>query len=543
MLTMREVLELPEVRRGLPEVLAGEERLDAPVRWVHVSELPDIAPLLRGGELILTTGIALPESDAELRRYVDELVAARAAGLVVELGRRFRSLPRAVVRRAAEHGLPLVALRQEVRFVRITEAVHSVVVDAQVSLLQSSEEVNRRFTELALEGAGAERILAALAELSGRAVVLENLAHQVIGYVAGPVPVGELLGRWEERSRFVHLEGRSAVVAMPDRWLVTSVGARGSRWGRLFLRLEGEPTHLDGVVLERGATALAMSRLMERERATLERMTHRALIDDVRSGAAADDDETALRAAALGVPLTGRRLVGAVARITTSPGQLSGARLRDAAETVAAVARELGVPALVGAGGSDEIVMVLSLPADRRSTRERLDRVMRRVRDRLATALPGARTWLAVGSVVDEISMLRSSLGEAEQVAQAAPGLAVDKPYHELADVRLRGLLFLLREDPRLQTFVEQQLGPLLRHDAAHGTDLLGTLAAYLASGGSKSAAALELGLSRPALYQRLSRLERIVGASLDDAEARLSLHVALTALQVLRAEGAPAAG
>jgi hypothetical protein len=34
------------------------------VRWVHVSELADIATLLRGGELVLTTGIALPSAAA-----------------------------------------------------------------------------------------------------------------------------------------------------------------------------------------------------------------------------------------------------------------------------------------------------------------------------------------------------------------------------------------------------------------------------------------------------------------------------------------------
>ncbi len=41
-----------------------------PVRWVHPSELADIAPLLRGGDLVLTTGIALPEDDAALTSYV-----------------------------------------------------------------------------------------------------------------------------------------------------------------------------------------------------------------------------------------------------------------------------------------------------------------------------------------------------------------------------------------------------------------------------------------------------------------------------------------
>jgi len=54
--TVADVLRMPEVRRGHPRVVAGQGALGNPVRWVHVSELADTAPLLRGGELVLTTG-------------------------------------------------------------------------------------------------------------------------------------------------------------------------------------------------------------------------------------------------------------------------------------------------------------------------------------------------------------------------------------------------------------------------------------------------------------------------------------------------------
>ena len=103
-LTLREVLDLDVVRRGSPLVVAGAARLDVPVRWVHAAEHTDIGRLLRGGELVLSTGIALPDSAAELAAYVDSLAKVGVAGLVVELGRRYATaLPAALVA-AAEHG-------------------------------------------------------------------------------------------------------------------------------------------------------------------------------------------------------------------------------------------------------------------------------------------------------------------------------------------------------------------------------------------------------------------------------------------------------
>jgi len=57
-----------------------------PVRWVHAMELADVARLLHGGELVLSTGIALPDDPALLAAYVADLAAAGVSGLAVELG-------------------------------------------------------------------------------------------------------------------------------------------------------------------------------------------------------------------------------------------------------------------------------------------------------------------------------------------------------------------------------------------------------------------------------------------------------------------------
>ena len=55
--TVAEVLAMPAMRGAGPEVVAGQQGLGRQVRWVHSAELADIAPLLRGGDLLLSTGI------------------------------------------------------------------------------------------------------------------------------------------------------------------------------------------------------------------------------------------------------------------------------------------------------------------------------------------------------------------------------------------------------------------------------------------------------------------------------------------------------
>ena len=59
----------------------------------------------------------------------------------------------------------------------------------------------------------------------------------------------------------------------------------------------------------------------------------------------------------------------------------------------------------------------------------------------------------------------------------------------------------------------------------------IGVLAAFLATGGNKAAAARNSHLARPTFYERLHRIEAILGTDLSSAESRTSLHVALLAL------------
>jgi purine catabolism regulator len=549
--TVAQVLELDALRRGAPQVVAGAAGLHRPVRWVHISELADIAGMLHGGELVLTTGVMLPEDRESLARYIDDLADVDSAGLVVELGRRYTdALPRPLVRAAERRGLPLVVLRTEVRFVAVTEAVHAHVVNAQLSRLRASEAVHQTFNELSVEGAEPDEVVREVARMAGAPVVLENLSHQVLAFDPAGRDAQALLDGWERRSRGVAPVGRTGY----DRrtgWLVTAVGARGRDWGRLLIVGEPGPPpraddpdagsasgpHRHTVLLERGAATLALNRLLERDRESLERQTHRTLLSGILTHALTVSD-VALRARALGVPLEGRRLVGVMLRPRGGPASAAleaQARLRDFTETAALAVRERGLTALTGALDDGAVGLLVSLgPSDdEHAALEGFASAL----DRLTEAVADAPAFvMAAGSSVGSLRDARRTLLEAAQVADAAlHGGRKTGTYYRLPDVRLRGLLHLLRDDARLQTYVERELGPLLAHDAEHGTDLVRILTVYLDHGRNKSAAADAAHLSRPSFYDRLHRVERILGVDLDQVESCLSLHVALLTLEAVR--------
>lgn len=532
--TISDVLQLPVLRAGRPSVVAGAARLSNRVRWVHAAEVADIAHLLRGGELVLTTGIALPEDPDALARYVDDLAEVGIAGLVIELVRRWSdALPPALVAAAERHDLPLIGLSEETRYVAVTEAVAGLISDAQVAELRAAEQVHEAFTALTVAGAEPAEVLHEVVSACGLPVVLETLGHDVLAYDTAGTHAGELLADWAVRSHAVTVSERTSY--HPEAgWLVTVVGARRNDWGRLVLLCPEPPTHRLIVIIERAASALAVHRLADRDRESLERHAHRTLLSELLSSPAAPADLTA-RADALGVPLGHRRLVGVSVRPTTAaptkPATTMASQevLRDLAEATVLAARRARVSALVGVVDDTSVSALLSLTpqADPDAVLSRLAGNVHRAASASPQAMP---VVVAVGTAVDEVSEARRSLNEAAQVARAAPKTGEGRAYHRLHDVRLRGLLHLLADDERVAAFTERELGPLLARDAARGTRLADTLRHYCEHGGNKSAAASAAHVSRTAYYQQLARIEQVLGVSLDDPESVLSLYLALIA-------------
>lgn len=126
MVTISEILRLPILRGA--RVVAGRRGLQARVRWCHVSEVTDIARLLSGGEVLLTTGMALDSVPEQQAAYIESLYQRGVAGLMLELERKFPAAPPAMVEAANRVDFPLITLAFDTPFVRVTEAVHKLIL-------------------------------------------------------------------------------------------------------------------------------------------------------------------------------------------------------------------------------------------------------------------------------------------------------------------------------------------------------------------------------------------------------------------------------
>jgi purine catabolism regulator len=143
---------------------------------------------------------------------------------------------------------------------------------------------------------------------------------------------------------------------------------------------------------------------------------------------------------------------------------------------------------------------------------------------------------LAIGAEADAVIDTVHGLADAAHVAEVAMAMgAASRSYFRASDVRLRGLIALLRDDPRVQNFAETELNALVASDIVGELSNVSVLREFLKVGGNKAELAQRLHISRPALYRRLAAIEEILGVELDDAESMASLHVAMMVLDSRR--------
>ncbi|MDV5144706.1 PucR family transcriptional regulator [Streptomyces sp. SBC-4] len=529
-ITVQRALELPGLRGGLPEVVAGADRLHRTVRWVHAGEVPNIASLLKGGELLLTTGLGLGTRPAEQRAFVRRLADRGIAALVVELGPRFARLPATIVETARAAGLPLVQLHREVPFVAVTEEIHTEIVNGHYALLRQAEEVHRQCTEALLGGGGIPQVLRILSDFAANPVFLETADGQLL-YAAGtesgpadPLQVWDGL-RGQRAARESGPPTGTVLVDVPGG----GPGTGSVRARLVLLAVSGALSPVHRMAAERAAGILAVVLMQARQEEELAARGRGDFLTDLAEGRITAEAAPA-QARVLGFKPGEGPLLPVVMRLASelSPSGNWALLARAVLEELSSV----GVPVLLGVRpveGRVPLLLGLRSESERTAVADRVAAALRAGVERAGLERAGVHPPVVVVGVAGSWAAASAGLRHAAETATAAQGLS-DRPWYDARRLDIDLLLWRLRDHPDLAAFVDRAIGPLRDHDRTSRPPLLPTLETYLAHAGRKAETARELHLNRQTLYNRLARISELLGTDLDDPQTVLALSLALRA-------------
>ncbi|MGW1761856.1 PucR family transcriptional regulator [Streptomyces mirabilis] len=269
-----------------------------------------------------------------------------------------------------------------------------------------------------------------------------------------------------------------------------------------------------------------------------------ALLADLADGQALNQPEVEARAALAGFhPGPGARLVGVSAHGARELGVVDRA------------ARSLGGVAVLRAVFPGDVLALVAMPDEAvRAVTARRD-VVRAVQEAFRTVAEAGVT-VAVGHAVlagggwlrwsETLRAARTTLELALTVPSAEPGptggpVVTSSRALTLERELTRGGVDANRD--RLARLVQHTLGPLLAWEAAHPSDLVRTLEIHLRHGCSPTRTAALLHIGRQSLYQRLERIESLLGLEIDDPDLLGELLAALCAHRIVRGVSATVDG
>ncbi|GIU56111.1 PucR family transcriptional regulator ligand-binding domain-containing protein [Arthrobacter sp. NicSoilC12] len=503
---LQDVLNHPTMAAADPIVrAAARAAARAQLRWIHSSEIIDIAPLLAGGELLLTGGEALALASEERQvNYIRQLAERGVAAVAIETGAALPSLPSSMVAAAEAAGLPLIELRGVVPFVGITQAINSMLVSDSVSQLRRADEASHAMAVELAHGGGLDRILAVLAGIINAEVTLTSIAGATLASASPGRPeaadVDASTVGPQEQARLIHID----------------VPIRGILAAQLLLRVPAdEDQNLARTAGNRSVDILALA-LLQRMSPGLKEVAGAALLRAIDSGSQAWRLQQL--ASAAGIP-SGATIVAIVVR----SGMLQ--RLRASVEQLLARGAQPSATYVDNA----ELLAVAVLAGDSPlASREALLAGLR--------ALPApSDTLVAVGPLAAGISEAPWSLSEARLTLELAGALGrspagATGPHGPVIDCEafaVERLAVGSLDTGQRRNFVRQQLGALLDYDAQRNSRLLDTLAMWLDSGCNTAQAARELHVERQSMHQRLQRIFELCGGDPRRTGRLAALHLA----------------
>jgi purine catabolism regulator len=537
MITVQDILEIPELDLRL---LAGKGSTSNPVRWVHITEIPDPTKWLKGGELLLTTGYSFVGDEARQVEQIKRLIDHNISGLGFGTGFSFDKVPPALVEVSEEYGFPLFEVPYHVPFLAITEAVASKIVNEQYSLLQRSLAVHEKLTKIVLEEKGLDAILSTLSALVGCSAVLFDFHGVVLCEAAyrrrlGAEMVADLwrmIGdRRADRQNFaLAMDGVGSGVQVYPVVASHRIGA--------FLAVvkdSGDFSEYDRIILHNVVTVTALELVKKKAVAETEKRLAGDFFDEL---IASDlyEEEIARRLAFFGLePLSPHLiLLVDIDDGDDGAGERSGAAALDIKERLHWTVDEfmarrdmLGI----SASRSDSVV-VLVQPG--KLDAGQIIKLAGELQKVIAEMLPEITVSVGIGRPHRQLTDLRQSYYEASYAIKirrlkGEPGVIAS-----FDDLGSYGLLLGLQDTLSLEVFYDSVLGRLQDYDEQNSSDLVRSLACFLEANGHWGDAAEKLYVHRHTLRYRMKRVEEITGRDLNQSQDRMEFWLALKAKELI---------
>ena len=494
-------------------VVAGSAAMDREISWVHIVDHPEIANWLKPGELLLTTGYNWPAGDEESRQMVRQLGAIGLAGVVLAVPYFREHFSPGAIDEADKCNLPLLELPWEIQFSEITHDVLARIINVQAETIRRADLIHRTLTSAAIDASNLQGVAIALKQSLEKAATIVSSDGTVLGSSkTHPREADEraLLARLTQRESLLNIFQTNVPIvfedaAYPMGRLGGPIRSRDEIIGIVWLDGDKpEFEELDSRALEHAAVIAALHLTHQRELSDQETRLGYAFVAGLLEGKFSATPSAIERAKASGWSEARDYRVCLVLLDEPIPLSMEGfTRRARFATRISHVLQDLNCAPLISVSLNQ---ISFLLPAEVSA-------------DLIWKSLKADGGAMAVSRVHSGVSGI--AVG-AEDVAALAPLLKPGK-LHNFDEVLFPRAL-MGDEDAR-RLLLERMISPL--ENPKRGNSLVETVMTLAAEGFQLLNTAKALDIHISTLRYRVTRIESILGISLEAPDDRFKLQVA----------------
>lgn len=521
-LLVKDIIERPFFQQAT--VIANDKALERTVTWVHIMEITNVGQLLNGNELILSTGIAWQNDEQLCLSFLRQLIDKGVAGLVVELVNFAKKLPDSVIQLAKSHNFPLILFYEEVRYIDITQDLHSLFLHQHHQMVSKLEKLSIILNNSFLSGKGIVSLLKDFHRFTSLDVMLfPRQGNPIFVPACSSELKNKYFKKWKEDSH-------KFILSFPQEE-VRSIDFLGQTFAFLFVRLKAtvELTEFETLALERGATAVAQEvmRTMyyeEQKKHKEDTWVQSWLTEEIEEG----EVRTKLHQI-IGKDIP-EKFLTVISEIEDNDKDKTDSHYLSNLMVARSFFEDRGFK-LVLSTIRNHIVFLLFPP--QHMTLGIIHKEIMEVFERLQKGVKCYFGNFSIGQYTNKLTKAVNSYESAKVVLriQNKLGTLGIPAYEQLHGYRV---IAMMEENDSLEDYVEYYLGDIKTYTQENGRHLLRTLKYYLLYNGKKKETAESLYIVRQTLYHRLNKIEKVIGNIFSSPERRLALELAIMGYEYL---------
>ncbi|MGC7873466.1 PucR family transcriptional regulator [Desulfosporosinus sp. SYSU MS00001] len=544
-LTVEKLLKLEPLRTS--QVMAGAQGLKNVVKGVTIMEAPDIVDWLAGGELLLTSLYSTLGGKVNYREFIRNLAAKDVCALAVKIRRFVDRIPPDILEIADEIGLPIIQLEGNVRYVDIMYPVMEILFNKQVIELKYYKEIQERFTALALQCQGLDKITKTLAELVGNPVSVFDNQRKCLSATDEKFCCfedmttfyeGDLLSKNFNSYRII-INGAGEE---PVYQVVVPIQALGQIKAYLIVTEINKPMHeMELICLDQATTVVTLEMVRRFAVREVEQKFSNDIVEKLISG---EIEVSSLRERAnLLAWEINRPFVVVLFSLKYLDEYLADTKIKQ--DKIAFQGIKAEIQSLIMnvmrtrmkdfiLGHKGDSIIVLWPVRGSSKTIEEIKKAGREIQDHAKKRWKKIMIGIGIGNVAAEIEEIPRSYKEAQDALIYGEMLQGEDVISWFQDLGVYRMLCKFGQGNDLADFVPKSLKMLLDYDQQNQTELLKSLEVFLEFNGNASKAAKALFIHYKTLLYRLERIKEVTGLDLEDYKNRLELELGLKIIQIL---------